>query len=96
MCGKLLTYLRERRSRPDRFSGSGALTSRDLTVFAYCVARGMDYIASKGVSCLYHKFSIIFDYTHPSQLLQTYYFTLLTYYKIKPKTSLPHLIYDIF
>lgn len=49
MCGKLLTYLRERRSRPDRFSGSGALTSRDLTVFAYCVARGMDYIASKGV-----------------------------------------------
>lgn len=50
MCGKLLTYLRERRSRPDRFSGSGALTSRDLTVFAYCVARGMDYIASKGVS----------------------------------------------
>ncbi|KAF9787733.1 hypothetical protein SFRURICE_015929 [Spodoptera frugiperda] len=48
MCGKLLTYLRERRSRPDRFSGSGALTSRDLTVFAYCVARGMDYIASKG------------------------------------------------
>ncbi|XP_073950980.1 uncharacterized protein [Choristoneura fumiferana] len=49
MCGKLLTYLRERRSRPDRFSGSGALTSRDLTVFAYCVARGMDYITSKGI-----------------------------------------------
>ncbi|KAJ2939591.1 hypothetical protein O0L34_g14305 [Tuta absoluta] len=49
MCGKLLTYLRERRARPDRFSGSGALTSRDLTVFAYCVARGMDYIASKGI-----------------------------------------------
>ncbi|CAK1552451.1 unnamed protein product [Leptosia nina] len=49
MCGKLLTYLRERRSRPDRFSGSGAITSRDLTVFAYCVARGMDYIASKGI-----------------------------------------------
>lgn len=54
MCGKLLTYLRERRSRPDRFSGSGALTSRDLTVFAYCVARGMDYITSKGVSNLQH------------------------------------------
>ncbi|KAI5631937.1 protein tyrosine kinase domain-containing protein [Phthorimaea operculella] len=52
MCGKLLTYLRERRARPDRFSGSGALTSRDLTVFAYCVARGMDYIASKGVSAV--------------------------------------------
>ncbi|XP_037874706.1 mucin-4 [Bombyx mori] len=49
MCGKLLTYLRERRARPDRFAGSGALTSRDLTVFAYCVARGMDYIASKGI-----------------------------------------------
>ncbi|XP_045493452.1 serine-rich adhesin for platelets [Colias croceus] len=49
MCGKLLTYLRERRSRPDRFSGGGSVTSRDLTVFAYCVARGMDYIASKGI-----------------------------------------------
>lgn len=49
MCGKLLTYLRARRSRPDRFGGGGALASRDLTVFAYCVARGMDYIASKGV-----------------------------------------------
>ncbi|CAH2074935.1 unnamed protein product, partial [Iphiclides podalirius] len=49
MCGKLLTYLRARRSRPDRFGGGGTLASRDLTVFAYCVARGMDYIASKGV-----------------------------------------------
>ncbi|CAK1603748.1 unnamed protein product [Parnassius mnemosyne] len=49
MCGKLLTYLRARRSRPDRFGGGGALASRDLTVFAYCVARGMDYIASKGI-----------------------------------------------
>ncbi|XP_068630225.1 uncharacterized protein [Battus philenor] len=49
MCGKLLTYLRARRSRPDRFGGSGTLASRDLTVFAYCVARGMDYIASKGI-----------------------------------------------
>lgn len=57
MCGKLLTYLRERRSRPDRFSGSGALTSRDLTVFAYCVARGMDYIASKGVK--YYSLNVI-------------------------------------
>ncbi|CAG5042593.1 unnamed protein product [Parnassius apollo] len=49
MCGKLLTYLRARRSRPDRFGGGGALASRDLTVFAYCVARGMEYIASKGI-----------------------------------------------
>lgn len=50
MCGKLLTYLRERRSRPDRFGGgSGALAARDLTVFGYCVARGMDYLASKGI-----------------------------------------------
>lgn len=50
MCGKLLTYLRDRRSRVDRFQmPRGGLTSRDLTVFAYCVARGMDYLASKGV-----------------------------------------------
>ncbi|KAG6459669.1 hypothetical protein O3G_MSEX011516 [Manduca sexta] len=49
MCGKLLAFLRERRARPDRFGASPALTSRDLTVFAYCVARGMDYIASKGI-----------------------------------------------
>ncbi|XP_077290983.1 uncharacterized protein LOC143914588 [Arctopsyche grandis] len=50
MCGKLLTYLRDRRSRVDRFQmPRGGLTSRDLTVFAYCVARGMDYLASKGI-----------------------------------------------
>lgn len=50
MCGKLLTYLRDRRSKVDRFQmPRGGLTSRDLTVFAYCVARGMDYLASKGV-----------------------------------------------
>lgn len=53
MYGKLLTYLREHRTNENYYNISNnndALTSRDLTVFAYCVARGMEYLASKGVS----------------------------------------------
>ncbi|CAB0034941.1 unnamed protein product [Trichogramma brassicae] len=50
MYGKLLTYLRDHRTRQDFYNfseDSAALTSRDLTVFGYCVARGMEYLASK-------------------------------------------------
>lgn len=53
MYGKLLTFLREHRTNENYYNfsnNSDALTSRDLTVFAYCVARGMEYLASKGVS----------------------------------------------
>lgn len=54
MYGKLLAYLRDHRTRRRYFNfcedGSDALTSRDITVFAYCVARGMEYLVSKGVS----------------------------------------------
>ncbi|KAF4521274.1 hypothetical protein B566_EDAN008477, partial [Ephemera danica] len=55
MYGKLLTFLRDHRTRRDclHFSssddgGEQALTSRDLTHFAYCVAKGMDYLVSRG------------------------------------------------
>lgn len=50
--GKLQTYLRN--SRAEHYYGnlhgsSKHLTSRDLTSFAYHVARGMEYLSSKGV-----------------------------------------------
>lgn len=52
MYGKLLAFLRDRRTRSHYFNFSdstASLTSRDLTVFAYCVARGMDFLVSKKV-----------------------------------------------
>lgn len=58
MYGKLLTFLRDHRTRRDYYNFSddaATLTARDLTVFAYCVARGMEYLSSKGVSLLYLK-----------------------------------------
>lgn len=56
MYGKLLTYLRDHRTRQDFYNfseDSAALTSRDLTVFGYCVARGMEYLVSKKVAIYY-------------------------------------------
>ena len=60
--GKLLQHLREQRSRQTNFfqfseadpgggedSGSG-LTAKDLTKYAYGVAKGMEFVVSKGVS----------------------------------------------
>ncbi|KAK0097404.1 hypothetical protein PV326_002004 [Microctonus aethiopoides] len=52
MYGKLLAYLRDHRTRQDFYNfseDSAALTSRDLTVFGYCVARGMEYLGSKKI-----------------------------------------------
>jgi len=51
--GKLQSYLRE--SRAERYYGnlhgnSSRLTARDLTSFAYQVAKAMEYLSSKGVS----------------------------------------------
>ncbi|XP_067123785.1 tyrosine kinase receptor Cad96Ca-like [Centruroides vittatus] len=50
--GKLQSYLRE--SRAERYYGNFPatdkhLTSQDLTSFAYQIARGMEYITSKGI-----------------------------------------------
>ena len=63
MYGKLLTHLREHRIKQSsffNFSGNKdgvevgeALTSKDLTKFAYGVAKGMEYLVSKGVSFEY-------------------------------------------
>ncbi|XP_065346401.1 tyrosine kinase receptor Cad96Ca-like [Cloeon dipterum] len=56
MYGKLLSFLRDHRTRRDflQFSssddgGEQALTSWDLTHFAYCIAKGMEYLVSRGI-----------------------------------------------
>lgn len=52
MYGKLLAFLRDHRTRQHYYNfseDSDALTSRDLTIFAYCVARGMEYLSTKGI-----------------------------------------------
>lgn len=46
--GRLQTYLRNSRSQAMR-QHSACLTARDLTSFAYQIARGMEYISSKGI-----------------------------------------------
>lgn len=45
--GKLQSFLRA--SREERNHGGPGLTSRDLTGFVYQIARGMEYLATKGV-----------------------------------------------
>ncbi|XP_015113457.1 tyrosine kinase receptor Cad96Ca [Diachasma alloeum] len=45
--GKLQSFLRA--SREERNHGGPGLTSRDLTGFVYQVAKGMEYLASKGI-----------------------------------------------
>jgi len=52
MYGRLLTFLRDHRTQQSYYNYSSdneALTSRDLTTFSYCVAKGMEYIAAKGI-----------------------------------------------
>lgn len=62
MYGKLLAYLRDHRTRQYFYNfseDSAALTSRDLTVFGYCVARGMEYLASKKVLNFFCMFRVV-------------------------------------
>lgn len=50
--GKLQTYLRNNRAEhyyKNLHGSSKSLTSQDLTSFAYNVARGMDFLSSKGI-----------------------------------------------
>ncbi|KAF2356358.1 Serine-threonine/tyrosine-protein kinase catalytic domain [Trinorchestia longiramus] len=50
--GKLQSYLRERRAQMpyDNLHGSSAtLSPRDLTIFAFQVAKGMDYLSTHGI-----------------------------------------------
>lgn len=60
MYGKLLQHLRDQRSKQTNFfqfssaeqgvDDLGTLQAKDLTKYAYGVAKGMEYIVSKGVS----------------------------------------------
>ena len=57
MYGRLLTFLREHRTQQTYYNystDSEALTSRDLTTFAYCIAKGMDFITSQRVRLTDH------------------------------------------
>lgn len=67
MYGKLLSFLRDRRTRSHYFNFSdstASLTSRDLTMFAYCVARGMDFLVSKKVKAIIDLYLIISTYVN--------------------------------
>ena len=61
MLGKLLTHLREQRSRTVSLfqftdadlqgdTDQSRISSKDLTKYAYGVAKGMEFLVSKGVS----------------------------------------------
>lgn len=55
MFGKLLSFLRDHRSRHNYYNFSpdtAALTSRDLTRFACQIATGCEYLQARGVSIL--------------------------------------------
>ena len=63
MYGKLLTHLREQRSKQTSLfhfteedlqtpSEESTITAKDLTKYAYGVAKGMEYITSKQVTIL--------------------------------------------
>ena len=64
MYGKLLTHLREQRSKTSSMfdfaeddmncerSENSTITAKDLTKYAYGVAKGMEYIVSKQVNVM--------------------------------------------
>lgn len=79
MYGKLLAFLRDRRTRSHYFNFSdstASLTSRDLTMFAYCVARGMDFLVSKKVRnflfCAYVKLKLFHLFNQGTLLISVY------------------------
>ena len=71
MYGKLLTHLREQRSKQTSLfhfteedlqtpSEESSITAKDLTKYAYGVAKGMEYITSKQVNFDGTKFHWLF------------------------------------
>lgn len=66
--GKLQSFLRNSRAQRcyDNMHGkSSTLTSRDLTSFCYQVARGMEFLSSKGVNK--HFFFLFYYTTHKTE-----------------------------
>ena len=81
MFGKLLTHLRDQRSKQSSLfhfteedlqqpSEDSNITAKDLTKYIYGVAKGMEYIVSKNVSfvCVYKTTECPCDLKHLSSL----------------------------
>lgn len=84
MFGKLLTFLREQRSKNNYYtfsSDSEHLTSNDLIKFAFQIATGCEYLQSRGVSIMVFKNTIRFNVLN-SVLLLIFFYSIFLIFRI--------------
>lgn len=108
MYGKLLSFLRDHRTRTHYYNfsdNSNTLRSRDLTVFAYCVARGMEYVQNKQVrklscSSTYFRFSNKPGYSAPvkkkGETLQRDLFTFVSHSNYTLTTTVLYFFMEVY